>query len=95
MKPDFSVEGKKAIVTGAVRGLGRGMAQGLHDAGACLALIDVSDSVQDVASEMSANGAPVIGIQADLSNREDLKRAFNQAVEALGVILPTRVPAPP
>jgi 2-deoxy-D-gluconate 3-dehydrogenase len=84
MKTSFSIAGKKAIVTGAAKGLGRGMAEGLHEAGVDLALIDVSDSIQTVAKEMGAQGARVIGVQADLSNRGELKRGFNEAVAALG-----------
>jgi 2-deoxy-D-gluconate 3-dehydrogenase len=84
MKTSFSVEGKKAIVTGAARGLGRGMAQGLHDAGAELALIDVADNIQMVAKEMGAQGARVVGVQAELTHRDELKRGFNEAVAALG-----------
>ena len=33
MKNGFSIEGKKAIVTGGARGLCNAMAQALHDAG--------------------------------------------------------------
>ena len=84
MKSSFSIEGKKAIVTGAVKGLGRGMAEGLHEAGVDLALIDVSDSIHTIAKEMGAQGARVIGVQADLSQRDQLKRGFNEAVAALG-----------
>jgi 2-dehydro-3-deoxy-D-gluconate 5-dehydrogenase len=84
MTTSFSIAGKKAIVTGAARGLGRGMAQGLHEAGADLALIDMSDSIQAVAKEMGAQGARVVGVQADLSKRDELKRGFNEAVAALG-----------
>ena len=84
MKDLFSIVGKKAIVTGAARGLGRGMAQGLHEAGAELALIDVSESIHAVAKEMSAQGPRVLAIQADLSHRDELKRAFNEAVTELG-----------
>ena len=83
MSDIFSVAGKKAIVTGAGRGLGRGMADGLHKAGVELALIDALDNIQDVASQMGAEGERVFAIQADLSNRDELRRAFNQAVEAL------------
>lgn len=80
----FSIEGKKTIVTGAGRGLGRGMAQGLHDAGAELALIDVMDLIHDVAREMSASGPRVIAIQANLSQRNELRSAFQAALEGLG-----------
>jgi len=84
MKTSFSIAGKKAIVTGAAKGLGRGMAEGLHEAGVDLALIDVSDSIHTIAKEMGAQGARVIGVQADLSHRDQLKRGFNEAVAALG-----------
>jgi len=84
MKTSFSIAGKKAIVTGAAKGLGRGMAEGLHEAGVDLALIDVSDSIHTIAKEMGAQGARVIGVQADLSHRDQLKRGFNEAVTALG-----------
>ena len=36
----FSLEGKKAIVTGGARGLNYGIAQGLHAAGAEIVLMD-------------------------------------------------------
>lgn len=79
----FSVEGKKAIVTGAARGLGRGMAQGLHDAGVELALIDILESIHEVAEEMGAEGPRVFSVQADLSEGDQLRRAFNEAVSGL------------
>jgi 2-deoxy-D-gluconate 3-dehydrogenase len=84
MQTSFSIEGKKAIVTGAARGLGRGMAEGLHEAGVDLALIDVSDDIQTIAIELGSHGPSVIGVKADLSRRDDLKRGFNEAVTALG-----------
>jgi len=79
----FSIAGKKAIVTGAARGLGRGMAQGLHDAGVELALIDVSETLSAVAAEMGASGPKVIAVRADLSQRADLRRAFDEALAGL------------
>lgn len=84
MNSMFSIAGKKAIVTGAARGLGRAMAQGLHDAGTELALIDVLESIYTVAEEMGAEGARVFAVQADLSQRDELKRAFNEALTGLG-----------
>lgn len=84
MKNSFSIEGKKAIVTGSGRGLGRGMAQGLHDAGAEVALIDVMDSVHQVAAEMGATGAKVISLTADLAQRDQLRNVFHEAIEKLG-----------
>ncbi len=84
MTTSFSIEGKKAIITGAARGLGRGMAQGLLNAGAELALIDMADNIQSIATEMGAQGGRVVGVQADLSQRDQLKSGFDEAVKALG-----------
>ena len=53
----FSLEGKKAIVTGGAKGLCNGMAQALHDAGAEVVLLDILDIVEDSAKEMAKEGA--------------------------------------
>ena len=41
----FDLTGKKAIVTGASGGLGRGIAEGLHQVGAEVVIIDITDNV--------------------------------------------------
>jgi 2-deoxy-D-gluconate 3-dehydrogenase len=80
----FGLEGKKAIVTGARRGLGRGMAYGLHKAGAEVVLIDISDEVEKTKQEFAVDGAKVHALIGDLSNREDRQRVFQDAVKLLG-----------
>ncbi|HZK70674.1 MAG TPA: SDR family oxidoreductase [Clostridia bacterium] len=80
----FDLSGKKAIVTGGSRGLGRAMAEGLHNAGAEVVIIATSDSVFKTAEEIGSNGAKVYGVKGNLSDRTDLTNAFNNAVEALG-----------
>jgi len=80
----FDIAGKRAIVTGASRGLGRGMAEGLHKAGVKLALIDVLDKIHDVARQIGAEAEQVLSVQADLSNRDEIRRGFREAVDGLG-----------
>lgn len=80
----FSLNGKKAIVTGAAQGLGRAMAEGLHEAGAEVAIMDISDNAVKTALEISRTGAKVHAIKSNLLDRDDLKRGFNEAVQALG-----------
>lgn len=84
MKKSFDLTGKKAIVTGGGSGLGLGMAQGLQEAGAEVAIIDIMDSITEVAQQLAANGAMVHGIKGDLGDRESLKTAFDLAVAKLG-----------
>ena len=66
----FSLEGKKAIVTGGGRGLGRGMVEGLLEAGAQVAVLDILN-VED--TELSGD---VEYFQVDLENRSERNRAF-------------------
>lgn len=80
----FEITGKKAVVTGASRGLGRGMAYGLHKAGADVVLIDISDNVETTKKQFAANDSNVYALKGDLSNREDRQRLFQEAVMLLG-----------
>ena len=75
----FSVEGKRALVTGASAGLGRGMAEALVDGGAKVAISGRSDRVVSSAEEMGA-----IPLQADLSDHEQASALVEQSVAELG-----------
>lgn len=77
----FDLTGKKALVTGGSRGLGRGMAEGLLEAGAEVIITGVSDRVLDTASELREQGHHVSGISFDLSNREQIKKAFKEVLK--------------
>lgn len=81
----FDLRERKALVTGASRGLGRGMAEGLLKAGADVAIVSSSDTIFSAAEALGqAAGRPVHPIQADLSNRAQLLRAFDDGLEKLG-----------
>jgi 2-deoxy-D-gluconate 3-dehydrogenase len=79
----FDLTGKKALVTGVGSpiGLGRAMAQGLKEFGAEVATISRSARCFDVAKEDG-----YYAVQADLTNRSELKRSFNQVVDKLGTL---------
>ena len=76
----FDISGKKVIVTGGSRGLGRGMAQGFHDAGCKVVIMGTNEKVHKTAEELSTPDNIVHGVICDFSNTEDLERAFNEAV---------------
>lgn len=80
----FNLDGKKAIVTGAAQGLGFGMAKGLMEAGAEVCILDISAHTQDTVDRMNAKGYSCHGITVDLSDREALKRSFDEAMDLLG-----------
>jgi 2-deoxy-D-gluconate 3-dehydrogenase len=75
----FDLSGNRALVTGGARGLGRGIAQGLKEAGATVAIIARSEGVHATARQDG-----FLGVQADLSCRDELRRGFGEAVDGLG-----------
>ena len=81
----FKLDGKVAIVTGAARGLGQGMALGLAEAGADIALVDILDMTESKA-KIEAIGRKCIGITADLSKKESVDTIVNATVEQMGGI---------
>lgn len=80
----FDLTGKKAIVTGASRGLGRGIATALATAGAKVAILDISDAAAHTAAELQAEGLAVYAVKGNLMDRADLERSFGEAVGVLG-----------
>ncbi|HBE78467.1 MAG TPA: 2-deoxy-D-gluconate 3-dehydrogenase [Firmicutes bacterium] len=80
----FDLSEKKAVVTGAAAGLGRGIVEGLLEAGAEVIIIDISEKVNATVKELSQDGVKIHAVQGDLSDRGKLKEAFDKAVKLLG-----------
>ncbi|MGE2717329.1 acetoin reductase [Mycolicibacterium litorale] len=77
--------GKAALVTGAGRGIGRGIAVELARQGADVALVDVSDGgLAEVADEITGMGSKTTTFVADVSDRDAVFAAVDHAASALG-----------
>ena len=76
----FDLTGKTALVTGGNKGLGKGMVEGLCEAGCRVAIMASSESVFEAADEFCKKGYDVIGVRCDLSNEEDIERAFAEVL---------------
>ena len=79
----FRLDGKVALVTGARRGIGRGFAQALAEAGADIVGVSVSmeTSGSDVEADVVARGRQFKGYACDFSDRQALY-AFIKQVKA-------------
>lgn len=87
MHPAFDLRGKTALVTGASRGLGRGMAIAFGEAGANVVLTGRDPEALDEATRATLKtGGRAVGIQMEVTDRASIDRAVQQAVEAFGTI---------
>ncbi|MCF7972373.1 MAG: 2-dehydro-3-deoxy-D-gluconate 5-dehydrogenase KduD [Phycisphaerae bacterium] len=81
----FKLDGKVAVVTGGARGLGRGMAEGLAQAGADIALVDILD-MSEARAAIEALGRKCIAVTADLSQKDSVPAIVDRVVRKLGGI---------
>ena len=96
----MELKGKNAIVTGAARGIGRGIALKLAAAGANVALVDLGspadpaltynlaaqNELNRTVEEVKGLGVKAIPILADVTRLADLERMASEVVAKLGAI---------
>jgi NAD(P)-dependent dehydrogenase (short-subunit alcohol dehydrogenase family) len=81
----FDLSGKKALVTGASRGIGQAIAVALAEAGADLALVARSeDGLVATAKQVAGHGRDAFVIPADVTDAAAVAGAVAAAVERLG-----------
>jgi NAD(P)-dependent dehydrogenase (short-subunit alcohol dehydrogenase family) len=81
----FNLSGRVAVVTGGGGALGRTTAAGLAEAGAAVAVVDLSeDNAVATAGTIAASGGQAIGIGADLTAEDQVDRVFERVQEAYG-----------
>ena len=82
----FSLDGKKALVTGGSRGIGRGIVLALAEQGADVVINFTSskDKAEAVAGEVEAKGRKALIIQADVSKKDEVVAMFEQIKQEWG-----------
>ena len=84
----MTLENKVIIVTGSSRGIGKEIAQLLAKNGAKI-IVNHSNSEEEASATVQSikdNNGEAIAIKADVSNREDVTRLFDQAIAQYGKI---------
>ncbi len=83
----FSLEGKRALVTGASRGIGEAIAVGYAKAGADVALVARSaEDLDRVADRVRSEGRSVVTAVCDVTDDAQIDRAVASCIDGLGFI---------
>ena len=81
----FDLSGKAALVTGGNGGIGLGMAKGLAQAGAAIAIAGRDASKNSAAlSELKKTGVKAVALKADLKDEKSCRAMVTEAAEKLG-----------
>jgi NAD(P)-dependent dehydrogenase (short-subunit alcohol dehydrogenase family) len=79
------IEGKVAVITGAGSGMGRAMANLFANEGAKVVAAEWNQATLDeVVAEVKAAGGTIVGVQGDVSKREDDKKVIQAAIDNFG-----------
>jgi 3-oxoacyl-[acyl-carrier protein] reductase len=82
-----SIAGRAVVVTGATRGIGKGIARVFAGAGARVLIVGRdADAARATVTELSGGGAEVSHVLADVSRRDDCERIAATAAERFGGI---------
>ena len=83
----FDLSGRVAVVTGGNGGIGRGIALGLAQAGAAVAILARNEEKnQCVMRELEPLGAAALSVRVNVASREELQPALAKVEETLGPI---------
>jgi hypothetical protein len=80
------LEGKVAIVTGAWRGNGEGIARVLARHGAHVVLTDIAPGVEDVAEYIRRQGQKAMALKMDVTKTDEVNQVVKKVFEKLGRI---------
>jgi NAD(P)-dependent dehydrogenase (short-subunit alcohol dehydrogenase family) len=82
---DLGLRGKAAVVTGASRGIGKAIANALLNEGCAVAICGRNaERLNAAVSDLSKDGARVIGVPADVTSESAVGQFVGAAVEAFG-----------
>jgi dehydrogenase/reductase SDR family member 4 len=83
----FTLNDKVALITGASKGIGKGIARAFYDAGASVIISSRNpESLQEAAREIDPSGEKVKAIAANAGNMDDIQKLAEESIQSFGKI---------
>jgi len=82
----LTLKGQTAIVTGAATGIGRAICKALAREGVNLVTVWHVTDIGETLEEAKKFGVKTLPVQADVSNKDHVKRIVNQAIKEFGKV---------
>ena len=79
-------ENKSVLITGASRGIGKGLAERFAREGANLVLASNEKLVHSVGEELKATGSNVVSTLCDVTNKAEVSKLYQEAENAFGAV---------
>ena len=86
MPNKIDLSGRFAVVTGGAQGIGRAIVERFLDSGAAVAIWDRDMPLAQKTAKEVGNRGKAVAISADVTNYEDVERARDETLKALGRI---------
>lgn len=81
----FDLKGKTVVVTGAARGIGRGIALAMASAGADVVVSDLTlPECEQVVQEIKSRGKRALAVKTDVSRKQEVEALVNSTVKEFG-----------
>ena len=80
------LDGKTALITGASKGIGEGIARTFVKHGARVVLAARGQGVEDMAAQLRAEGAQAVAVRMDVSDMDSVRAGYEAGVKEFGQI---------
>lgn len=83
---NFGLQGKVALITGCASGIGKATVELFAEKGASIILVDLKESIHEVAQSLSKYNISTLSFAVDLTRKENIEKIVAESISKFGKI---------